>query len=164
MRVVAAVLVIVAACGGATPVSPDAAADATPSCPDGAAGACDPITQTGCAPGQKCTWIRVAISGAQEIGSLGCEPDGTVAAGGACTYGAAKPTTCDLGTGYDDCTAGLVCDAPTDVDQAHGTCAPICDVNASPGSCAAGATCATHTGYFANAGDPPTEDGLCGPP
>jgi hypothetical protein len=155
MRAVA-VLVVAAACGARVPVGADAV---DPTVSDASA-PCDPLAQLRCDSGQKCTWIRVATSGA-ELGAPGCVVDGTVAAGGAWVYGANGAVT-----GYDDCAAGLICEAPPAVDQAMGTCAVICDVLApagTPESCPAGFTCVRHAGYFSNPGDPMTEFGLCDP-
>ena len=162
MRVSVAVVVLVAAChagptypGVEDPApSPDALLDAPGS-------SCDPLAQTGCDVGAKCTWTRTIATPADLHGLIECVPDGTVALGGACTWGASGTTT-----GYDNCLDGLACLAPADQEMATGTCEAICDVLAAagaPGSCGGGFTCMRHDGYFANASNPMTEAGLCNP-
>lgn len=117
--------------------------------------ACDPVAQTGCAAGKKCTWIRTSSSGTP-AGALGCAPAGTAAAGAACSYGADGEQT-----GFDDCRGGLACLAPTNASAAQGTCEALCDVS-NAGSCtpASSWACVAYTGYFANSGSAPTA-GLC---
>jgi len=60
---------------------------------------CDPVSQTGCSPDQKCTWI-VDEAGPPDLGHTGCATDGGTAAGEPC----ASP-----GTGADDCVRGYFC-------------------------------------------------------
>lgn len=116
--------------------------------------ACNPVAQTGCSAGKKCTWLRT--SSATQTGAMACTPSGTVDVGGACRYGADGDTT-----GYDDCKPGLVCRASTTVSGAQGTCSPICDatsvLSCTPSSSFA---CSGYGGYFANSGTQPTA-GLC---
>src|ERR1041384_8183405 len=64
-------------------------------------GACNPLTQTGCNAGEKCTWINDQDN--PPIGHVGCAPDGTIALDGACTDPPAGPM------GYDTCVKGTVC-------------------------------------------------------
>src|SRR5437773_1568528 len=66
---------------------------------DAPSGACNPVAQTGCATGEKCTWINID-SGA-DLGTTGCVADGTAATTEACTYGADGQTT-----GFDNCVHG----------------------------------------------------------
>lgn len=117
---------------------------------------CNPVTQTGCSPGKKCTWIRVASSPTQ-IGALACTPAGTVDVGGTCQYGADGDTT-----GYDDCKGGQICKAPSG-SAATGTCAQIC--NASDAlSCSPSSewACSTYSNYFQSGGNPAVA-GICDP-
>jgi hypothetical protein len=112
-----------------------------------ATGTCNPLTQEGCAPGNKCTWIQVADS-PEPLGQIGCVAAGTVAAGGACVQGAAGETT-----GFDDCQAGLVC--------ISARCDDICGFDESPGAaCAEGYQCSRYAGLFANGSDDPVA-GAC---
>jgi hypothetical protein len=118
--------------------------DAAP--PD--APACDVLAQTGCHDGEKCTWIMDYPG----EGHIGCAPNGTRASDDTCEYG--QPGA----TGYDDCTAGLVCNA--------GTCAAIC---ATATTCDASHVCiidhdlfANHVGRCARACDPLADNDALG--
>jgi hypothetical protein len=116
---------------------------------------CNPVAQTGCSAGKKCTWIR--INSSTSTGALGCTPAGTVNVGGACQYGADGEAS-----GYDDCRGGEVCLAPGS-SAAQGTCQRICDssnvLSCTPSSQWA---CSTYGGYFASGGAAPVA-GLCTP-
>ena len=101
---------------------------------------CDPLAAAGaqgCAVGQKCTWIVITDT-PDDVGKIGCVPDGTVDPAGACTNGAAGETT-----GFDNCKAGNICVA--------GTCKDICGFG---GGAAAGGvdgrSCARHANLFAS--------------
>jgi hypothetical protein len=107
--------------------------------------ACDPVAQTGCSAGKKCTWID---TGDAAGGALGCAPAGAVDDAAACTAGAPGVLT-----GYDDCKAGLVCRG--------GTCARVCDLATSAG-CGSGTACQAYAGLFAQADASPTA-GACDP-
>jgi hypothetical protein len=89
---------------------------------------CDPLQQTGCEGGARCTWI-IGEGGA---GSTACAPGGTVGTGGACTHDA---------DGVDDCEGGNIC--------TFGKCTAICDVDAASGDCA----CLRLGGWFADRDD-----------
>lgn len=105
---------------------------------------CNPVTQQGCADGEKCSWLVV-----QEepfLGRTDCVPDGTVEVGGACTEGTAGEET-----GFDDCAAGALCIA--------GTCRTICNID--PDSCAEGFACSSYTQTFSD--DPMENLGVCDP-
>jgi hypothetical protein len=80
--------------------------------------ACDPVAQTGCAAGERCT--RVGLSGGGAITT--CAPEGTVPEGGTCWAPA---------VGADDCVAGTLC--------VEGRCAATCASGASSCSCDTGA-------------------------
>lgn len=122
----------VAACGGGNGgddvVLIDGSAIDTPS------GVCDPIAQTGCATGEKCTWIT--IDSTNDLGNLGCAPDGAAATGEACTQGADGQTT-----GFDTCVHGDIC--------INGSCEAVCTV--SPDSCDSSTSCSVYTGLFTGA-------------
>ena len=83
---------------------------------------CDPVAQTGCNPGEKCTFVRDVEN--QADSRTFCRPDGSVQSGNVCTS--------DPVTGLDDCVAGLFCGG--------GICAEICSME--PDSCSSGYTCA----------------------
>src|SRR5262245_24221254 len=77
---------------------------------------CNLLSQTGCAAGEKCTWIRLQVGDleAQQLGQIGCAPVGD------------KPILADCqwrpagATGWDDCVGGAVCLAPPNTDAAVG--------------------------------------------
>src|SRR5678815_4710393 len=96
-------LLLVASCDdpGVTLV-PDAAPDAGPDADLCDIDVCNPVAQTSCGLGEKCTWIHLDSSTGR--GELGCVADQPVASGDACTVGPDGPTT-----GYDDCARGDLC-------------------------------------------------------
>lgn len=77
-----------------------------------AEGPCDLLAQTGCAEGEACRW--------RPNGSNVCQPDGTVAPNGDCSYDA---------LGHDDCAGGAYCtyagSDPAAVPR-HLVCLPLC--------------------------------------
>ena len=91
-------------------------------CDDDVVTTCDAVAQTGCDPGEKCTFVQDSEN-PEEFSAL-CRPDGSVQSGNACTL--------DPGTGFDDCVAGLFCSG--------GACEEIC--SAEPDSCPSGFRCA----------------------
>ncbi|HEY5923720.1 MAG TPA: hypothetical protein VIV11_18690 [Kofleriaceae bacterium] len=93
--------------------------------PDVLPAQCDFYAQTGCATGQKCTYIHDTDM-PQLTGHIGCAPNGTVADKGACTYSAAP-------NGFDNCLKGSLCTT--------GTCSRICNPMAA-NTCGANASCA----------------------
>src|SRR5688572_20739547 len=86
--------------------------------PQDATATCNPLLNTGCPSGQKCTWLLDALM-PNYVGHIGCAPDGAVALGGTCMYGAPGET------GYDDCAGGTVCSNFR--GTAPGVCKSICD-------------------------------------
>ena len=64
---------------------------------DGGTPTCNPLMQTGCNAGEKCTWI-IDATDPQYVGHVGCVMDGTKNVGDACTFGAAGD---DFGAGID---------------------------------------------------------------
>lgn len=90
---------------------------------------CNPLatgTNSGCAANEKCGWIVDKELPAD--GHIGCVPEGTVAAGGACTVGAPGPT------GFSDCRGGSEC--------VQGRCEGVCRT-ADPTACGDGACMGT---------------------
>jgi hypothetical protein len=120
---------LAAACGGGKKVN---LIDAPPA----DAGVCNPLTQAGCAAGEKCSWI--IDDATADIGHIGCAPDGTVAIGGACMNAG--------GVGPDDCVAGSVCVAAE--------CKAICDpmAAAAASGCDAQHACSRYSGLFEQGG------------
>src|SRR5689334_19554648 len=90
-----------AACGDDGQHPSDAAVDGTTACPRTRA-TCSLATQTGCAAGEKCTWI-VDAETPEYHGHIGCAPAGSADADQPCMFGAPG---CD---GYDNCKRGFVC-------------------------------------------------------
>ena len=112
---------------------------------------CQPLNQVGCSAGEKCTWVLSTdpTNTAPGLGSISCEPDGTVAIGDACTI---KPAA--MG-GDDNCARGGVC--------VTGICKAICDNNNPLPQCGANHACVTYDGLFANEGATTTPAGVCDP-
>ncbi len=136
------------ACGGGSgDDTPDAFVVPTidsgnPDDPDANVGACNPVAQTGCNSGEKCTWI-VDVAGTPpdpDLGHTGCVTDGTVAEGDACTL----PET-----GADDCVAGTYC--------LRSVCTEIC--SSAPNSCPSGEICSTYENLMEDI----ENVGLCNP-
>lgn len=108
-----------------------------------AALSCNPLDQTGCDPGEKCTWVIDQDN--PRVGHIDCAPDGTVQAQGACTYGPAGPM------GYDNCVAGTACSS--------GECKVICDQNEVSPLCPADYSCGLYENFFDQGGQ--TVAGVC---
>ncbi len=87
-----------------------------PKAPAGGPIDCDPVAQTGCAPGEKCAQRIVTVE--PWLASTTCVPDGTLDANESCDPDFASDS------GYDECRAGLVC---IGFPGAKGACVPICD-------------------------------------
>lgn len=103
--------------------------------------ACNVLAQTGCDPGEKCTWITDFAAADTTIGHVGCAPDGTGAVGASCMMNPAGPT------GYDDCAKGGYCVVKP--GAASGTCRTICDAGTNA-PCSGTDACITVGGAFAN--------------
>lgn len=82
---------------------------------------CNLVAQTGCLPGERCTFIITSFNPLE--GYAGCAGDGSTPAGGSCAV--------DGDTGIDDCLAGLVCQG--------GICKPTCTL--TPDSCPSSEVC-----------------------
>ena len=91
----------------------------------GSGSSCDPVAQTGCGTGQRCTWIVTGTN----AGHNACLADGSVDLGGTCSYGATGETT-----GFDTCKKGLSC--------IQSSCKRIC--SSAPDSCATNYACNIH--------------------
>jgi len=116
---VTALVITVAACGGGSDKNGEPSV------------ACNPVTQTGCGTGQKCTWVK--IDAASSLGKVACVADGSVAKAGSCQFGPDGETT-----GFDDCAAPGVC--------VGGKCEEICSL--SPDSCPSDEACSRYSGVF----------------
>lgn len=100
---------------------------------------CNPISNTGCNPTEKCTFVVEQTD--PIVGHIDCQPDGNVGLGGVCLR--------DAETGVDDCEGGLLC---TD-----GVCNELC--TAAPDSCPTDQTCIHQVGIFSD-----SNLGMCEPP
>lgn len=87
---------------------------------------CDPLAQTGCDAGEKCSAVWPAEDGGDAVTE--CQPDGALGAGEPCEL-VPRPD----GTRVDDCAAPLVCGP-------EGVCAAACEHRVR-GSCGEEATC-----------------------
>lgn len=101
---------------------------------------CDPVAQTGCSTGEKCSQVTLSAEPEPPLETR-CVPAGT----------RGEFETCSLGDpgdmGFDDCEAGLICFG--------GVCLEICSAN--PDSCLDDATCQEGPGVFPDRPD----TGLC---
>lgn len=100
---------------------------------------CDPVAQTGCEAGEKCTTVSLITEGRRETR---CAPAGTVGLLGSCTTATAD------GVENDDCAAGLFCSGQM--------CVPICSLE--PDSCPTGFACGRYSSLFEDRAEPL---GLC---
>ncbi|HEY5945047.1 MAG TPA: hypothetical protein VIV40_06120, partial [Kofleriaceae bacterium] len=112
---------------------------------------CNPLMQTGCAAGEKCTWLVDAIT-PQYVGHIGCAMDGTAAVGDACMYGMPGAT------GYDNCAKGAVCG---NYRGGAGTCKQICDQQGGAPACDPQHVCVTYSGLFTTGANQPAAGGVC---
>ena len=140
-------IVLVAACGGKKDQVIIIDSSNGGGSDSGTADACNVLAQTGCATGQKCSWIHDATTPVP-LGHVGCAPNGTAAVGGTCMYGP------DGAMGFDDCLGGSVCQS--------GRCKMICDPAGVAPNCATGFGCSTYEGLFGPAGQP-VSGGVCDP-
>jgi hypothetical protein len=115
---------------------------------------CDPLKQTGCPVGQKCSWFIDALDPPQYIGHLGCTPDGTANIGDACMFGAPGET------GVDNCKAGSVCSAYRGGAN-PGICKAICDQAGGNPQCDSSHVCVTYSDLFATGETTPASAGVC---
>lgn len=106
---------------------------------------CNPLTQTGCQPTEKCTWIDDQDN--PPIGHVGCAPDGNIALGAACPATVAGPM------GWDACVKGTVC--------LSGECKQICDVNGGAPTCDENHSCTRYADFFESGGT--AVAGVCDP-
>jgi len=137
----------IAACGGGgKPTLIDGSVDAFVTC--------NPIAQSGCATGAKCTWI-VDIDGTattDEIGHIGCVANGNLPEGMACA-----DATATANAGADTCVAGQLCISRK--------CKPICDPQlvdgSAAGACKVDFSCSIYSGVFESGGT--ATAGVCEP-
>ena len=114
---------------------------------DSQAPTCNPLTQTGCNAGEKCTWINDQDD--PPIGHVGCAPEAAApkAIGEACTPPPGGPM------GYDDCAKGAVC--------LSGECKQICDLNGGTPTCDDNHSCTRYADFFESGGN--AVAGVCDP-
>jgi len=141
---------LLVACGGSSGDSKKISLpDSAPG--DTGVGVCSPLTQAGCAAGEKCTWLLDALM-PQYVGHIGCTPDGTANVGDACMYGMPGAT------GYDNCKAGSVCG---NYRGGSGICKQICDQQGGMPACDAQHVCVTYSGLFSTGDMTPAAGGVC---
>jgi hypothetical protein len=122
--------------------------------------ACNPLTQTGCNAGEKCTWV--VDSWMPRIGHVGCVGDGSAALGSNCTFVYHPPTGACSDSGLaDDCVKGTVC-SPLGSDGS-GTCKQVCDNEGGNPMCDATHSCVVVTGLFSTGASSPAAAGVCDP-
>jgi hypothetical protein len=115
---------------------------------------CNPVLQSGCQAGHKCTWI-IDSTDPQYVGHVGCVPDGFANVGDACMFGAAGVT------GYDDCKHGGLCSA-YETPGTRGICKQLCEL---PGGdpCDSTHACVGYPKLFATGTTTPPFAGVCDP-
>src|SRR4051794_3670971 len=121
-QVLGGMLCLLAACSSKS--SNDPTVTPIDSSSDSTSPTCNPLAQTGCNAGEKCTWTTDQDT--PPIGHVGCAPEAAApkAIGAVCTDPPAGPM------GYDDCAKGSVClsgECKQICDTAGG--APTCDAN-----------------------------------
>lgn len=142
--------------------------DATPAGDGGPQGAaCNPLTQQGCAGGEKCSWI-IAQTAPTFLGLTACVREGTVDPGGACMANCIPQGSTDIGEpcsetnapdptanpsiiGTDDCRAGGIC--------VNDICRPIC----ASGTCGAEEACVGYGDLFTESEDIGACSATCDP-
>jgi len=140
-----AVLAVIAACADKREEPFDAVPDALV--------VCNPVAQTGCAAGEKCTWIVDLDSTPTMVsaGHIGCAAAGSTADGASCDDAAA------VSGGVDSCAAGALCVASS--------CKPICDPQlvggVDRGACPTDSACSTYGDLFSSSGT--AVAGVCEP-
>ncbi|HEX5058486.1 MAG TPA: hypothetical protein VFV99_03955 [Kofleriaceae bacterium] len=137
MRLYLVAFFAVVACGDDGAAVHDAAPD-TPDLCAKPASSCNPLSQSGCGAGEKCTWILDALM-PQYAGHIGCARAGNGDIGAACTY---RAPGCD---GYDNCKQGLVC---SDFFGGAGVCKQVCDYQGGIPACDAQHSCVPYSGLF----------------
>jgi hypothetical protein len=133
-----ALLGLLACEGGRSILVVDAAVDAPAAdadCPSLRTGQCNPLAGTGCALGHKCTWLWLEED---EVGFLGCIPEGTAEIGEACARFETEHS-CRVAI-TDDCAKGAFC--------FEGTCAAICGVDRAGPHCTGEDVCTTIENAF----------------
>lgn len=142
-------LIGLGACGGGSS-SPDAKIVVTDSSTDSGGDVCNPLANTGCPTGEKCSWIIDTFNGNDAIGHIGCVADGGKKVGEACMIG----TGGRMATGADNCAAGLYCNG--------GVCKQVCDPAGGAPQCGENFACARYTNTFGNKGET-AKAGVCDP-
>jgi hypothetical protein len=135
------------ACGGDDDDGPMIDGDGGPPMDAGPTAACNPVNQTGCAAGERCTSVTYQVMPDLRRRTE-CVADGTVDEGGACTEGMPGADT-----GFDDCKAGLYC--------VNDVCTNICTQNDSA-TCPESFSCVTYEATFDDFGADKSI-GLCAP-
>ena len=133
---------LVVACGGSSESKVHIVTDSG----SGSDSTCNPLAQTGCNTGEKCTWVYdlVSADGTNVLGHVGCAPEGDKAVGAKCTRNPAGAQ------GFDDCTKDGFCKAKRELVGPGGTgvCEKICDNNGGDPMCGSGAACVAYHSIF----------------
>jgi hypothetical protein len=131
-------------------------------------GTCNPVTQQGCADGEKCSWIVAQVT-PSFLGQTACVRDGNVDVGGACSDSCIPKGSTEIGepcsetnapdsaanppiVGTDDCAAGGIC--------VNSECKAICQ---GQDSCAAEQACVSYGDLFTEAEDIGACSATCDP-
>ena len=125
-------------------------------------GACNPLTQTGCNVGEKCTWALVPDH--PPLGYVDCAPEGTVPIGAACSYSETMHVDeCGrlVTDTADNCVKGAVC-SPVAGDGT-GVCKQVCDNAGGNPMRDASHACVVQPGLFSTATSSPAAAGACDP-
>lgn len=153
------------ACGGGSSspdtgivVFTDGAVGIDASGPDAVEFVCNPATNVGCGPNEKCA--AIIQSTGPTLTTTDCVPDGTVELGGACAF---DDAVVNGGTGVSDCVGGTECNG--------GVCVKVCDTDV-PNNCpTTDEICQQYTGFYSGGSfgwcepicDPVGDDGAGNP-
>lgn len=149
IRSLGMLIAVVAACGGSGETQKDAAntTDAAPT-------TCSPLTQMGCAPNEKCTWV-IDQTDPTYIGHVGCVANtGTAQVGDNCTFGSPGMN------GFDNCAKGAVCSEYRH-PGAMGQCKAVCDQSGGTPMCDDTHSCIVYSKLFATGSASPAAAGVC---
>lgn len=107
---------------------------------------CNPATNVGCGPNEKCGVI-VQSGDPNFLTTTDCVAEGDKQLGDACAF---DGTVADGATGISDCVGGTECNG--------GVCVKVCDGEATPSDCPQGEICQSYNGFYSG-----TAFGWCEP-
>lgn len=115
---------------------------------------CNPLQQTGCRVGEKCSWGYSASE--YQGGHVTCGPSGSAAVGEPCDFGLARDDSDGCGTAIvDNCVRGAVCSG--------GVCKPVCDNEGGDPMCGSDQACVVDPTLFSTGSSTPAAAGVCVP-